>query len=97
MKPYLFMAAKQIWNAVWETYSDLENHSQVFELKTRPPNTKQGEADVTSFFNHMLALWQELNLCYNKEWESSKDIARFKRCEEIDRIFMFLAGINSKL
>ena len=85
-KPYLFMSAKEIWDAVRETYSDLENHSQAFELKTRLWNSKQGETDIATFYKNMLALWQELDHCYNDEWENPKDLARFKKQEEIDDV-----------
>ena len=94
-KPYLFMSTKEIWVVVRETYYDLENHSQAFELKTRLWNSKQGETDITTNYNNMLALWQELDLCYNGEWENPKDLARFKKREGIDRVFMFLAGVNA--
>ena len=56
-KHYLFMSAKEIWDVVRETYYDLENHSQAFKLKTRLWNSKQGETDITIYYNSMLALW----------------------------------------
>ena len=35
-KTYMFLpTAKDVWDAIWQTYSDVENASQVFELKTR--------------------------------------------------------------
>lgn len=35
-KPYMFLpTAKDVWNAIKETYSDLENLYQIFELKTK--------------------------------------------------------------
>ena len=40
-KPHLFMkTAKEVWESVKETYSDLENFSQIFEL--RPNFGSQG-------------------------------------------------------
>lgn len=69
------MPAKEIWDAVRETYLDVENHSQAYELKTWLWNSKQGEADITTYYNNSLAFWQELDLCYNDEWENPKDLA----------------------
>ena len=73
------MYAKEIWDVVCETYYDFENHSQTFELKTMLWNSKQGETDITTYYNIMLALLRELDLCYNDEWENPKDLARFKK------------------
>ena len=47
-KPYLFMYAKEMGDVVCETYSNLENHSQTFMLKTQLWNSKQGETDITT-------------------------------------------------
>ena len=69
-KPYLFMPAKEIRDVVHETYYDLENHSQTIGLKTQLWNSKQGETDITKYYNNMLAIWKELDLCYNDEWEN---------------------------
>ncbi|RVX14822.1 hypothetical protein CK203_012054 [Vitis vinifera] len=43
----LFPTAKRIWNAVTLAYSDLENSSQMFELRNKARNLRQGEHDVT--------------------------------------------------
>ncbi|KAH9763107.1 protein kinase domain-containing protein [Citrus sinensis] len=46
-KPYLFLPkAKAVWDAVRDTYSDLENSSQIFELKTRLWQSKQVFSEV---------------------------------------------------
>ena len=97
-KPHMFMkSAKEVWDSVRETYSDLENPSQIFELKTKLWQSKQGDRDVTRYYNEKVALWQELDQCHEDIWESLTDCARQKKREENDRIFMFLAGVNRDL
>ena len=49
------------------TYSDVEDASQTFELKIKLWQAKQGENVVTTYYNEMLSLWQELDQCYNDE------------------------------
>ncbi|KAK3039592.1 hypothetical protein RJ639_029291 [Escallonia herrerae] len=45
-KPYLFLpTTKDVWEAVRETYSDDENSSQIFDLKTKLWKSKQGERE----------------------------------------------------
>ena len=57
-KPHMFMKiAKEVWDSIRETFSDLENSSQIFELKTRLWQSKQGNRDVTTHYNKMVALW----------------------------------------
>ncbi|KZV06757.1 hypothetical protein F511_45762, partial [Dorcoceras hygrometricum] len=94
-RTYLFLpTAKDIWEAVRETYSDLENSSQIYDLKTRLWNSKQGEKSVIEYYNEMRALWQELDLCYEDDWECKNDSVKYHKRMEIDRVFVFLAGLN---
>lgn len=51
-KPHLFLPmAKEVWQAVRDCYSGLENLSQIFYLKTRPWHSKQGDRDITTHYN----------------------------------------------
>ena len=45
----------------------------------------------------MLALWQELDLSSEDEWRCAEDSALFKKRQENERIFEFLAGLNRDL
>ena len=61
-KPHLFLpTAKDVWEAVRDLYSDLENSSQIFELKTRLWKSKQNDRDVTTYYNELVTLWQEID------------------------------------
>ena len=65
-KPHMFMkTTKEVWDSVRETYSDLENSSQIFELKIKLWQLKQGDREVTAYYNEMVALWQELDQYYD--------------------------------
>ena len=76
-KPHLFLpTAKDVWDVVRETYSDLENSSQIFELKTKLWQLKQGDREVTIYYNEMVTLWEELDQCYDDTWESPADCKR---------------------
>lgn len=56
-KPYLFLpTAKEAWDVVRDTYSDLENIPQIFELKMKPWQFKQGDPEVMIYYNEMLTL-----------------------------------------
>ncbi|XP_075515435.1 uncharacterized protein LOC142550082 [Primulina tabacum] len=97
-KPHMFMkTAKEVWDSVRETYSDSENSSKIFELKTKLWNLKQNDREVTIYYNEMVALWQELDQHYDDVWESKEDFARQKKREENDRVYVFLAGMSQDL
>ncbi|XP_024018998.1 uncharacterized protein LOC112090903 [Morus notabilis] len=86
----LFPTAKSIWDAVSLAYSDLQNSSQMFELRTRARNLRQGENDVTQYYTELTKLWQELDLFITRPWKSTDDAVA-------DRTYDFLAGLNPEL
>ncbi|KAH9716025.1 protein kinase domain-containing protein [Citrus sinensis] len=95
---YLFLpTAKDVWDAVRETYSDLKNSLQIFELKTRLWQTRQGDRAVSEYYNEMKALWQELDLCHEDDWACMTDSVRYLKRIEDDRVYEFLAGLNKSL
>ncbi|KAK3037954.1 hypothetical protein RJ639_030659 [Escallonia herrerae] len=81
-KPYLFHpTTKDVWEVVRETYSDVENSSQIFDLKTKLWKSKQGEHEVTIYYNEIVSLWQELDQCYNDEWDCPSDSVKVMKKE----------------
>ncbi|CAJ2666494.1 unnamed protein product [Trifolium pratense] len=97
-KPYMFLpSAKDVWEAVKETYSDIQNASQIFGLKSQLWHTKQGDRNVTTYYIELLTSWQELDLCYDDNWKCAEDSVLFLKRQENDRVFMFLAGLNKDL
>ncbi|XP_057952074.1 uncharacterized protein LOC131146466 [Malania oleifera] len=97
-KIYLFLPTmKDVLDPVREMYSNVESYSQIFEMKTRLWKMRQGERDVTKYFMEMTHLWQELDLSIEEEWECSGDSTRYKKRLENERVFEFLAGLNSEL
>ena len=73
------------------------NSSQVYELKTKIRITTQGNIFVTSYYNMLKSLWQELDLFYDLEWSCTEDSAQYQRTMEKDRDMEFLAGLNTDL
>ena len=97
-KPHLFLpTSRDVWEEVRDMHSDVENSSQIFDLKTKLWKAKQRDRDVTFYYNELVTLWQELDLCYEDEWDCQKDSVRHKKKEENDRVYVFLAGLNQEL
>ncbi|KAL5538955.1 hypothetical protein UlMin_042994 [Ulmus minor] len=74
--------AKAVWDSVSATFSDLGNSAQVYEVKTKIRDTKQGDMTVNKFYNRRQSLWQELDQYYDLEWSSIIKIKKMlKRIE----------------
>ena len=56
-----FAIAKEIQNAVKQTYSKTYDATQVYEIRLRTMSTKQGTRIVTEYVNELKSLWQELD------------------------------------
>ena len=96
-KPLLFAAtAKDIWDTAQTLYSKRQNASRLYTLRKQVHECKQGTMDVTSFFNKLSLIWQEMDLCRELVWRDPTDGVQYSRIEENDRIYDFLAGLNPK-
>ena len=76
-RTYLFYKTmKEIWDTVQEMYSDLENTSQCFEIRSAIRTTRQDNLNVTEYYNILIELWHETDLFYNVNWECVQLIAQ---------------------
>ncbi|KAK3026255.1 hypothetical protein RJ639_041631 [Escallonia herrerae] len=95
---YLFLrTAKAIWDTVNKNYYDLENASQVFEIKNKLKEMHQGNLEVTEYYNELQTLWQELDMHYEADWGDLEGNLKFKRHLEKERLYEFLTGLNREL
>ena len=66
---YLFLrTAKDVREAIKMTYSNLGNSTQVFDIKSKLWDIKQGSQSLTQYYNALKNLWQELDLFYEVTW-----------------------------
>ena len=71
-KPFLYLSsAKEVWDVVSQTYLKKGKTTRIYELKTMIHNTKQKDLTVTTSYNTLKILWQELDLCQHFEMEST--------------------------
>ncbi|KAH0714550.1 hypothetical protein KY284_007455 [Solanum tuberosum] len=78
-----FSTAKEIWDAVKETYSKLSAE-------------KQGARPDTEYSNFLQGLWQEMDHYQCIQMSCKDDAVILKRFIEKERIYDFLAGLNAK-
>ncbi|XP_024018313.1 uncharacterized protein LOC112090656 [Morus notabilis] len=97
-RTYLFLCtAKAIWDDVIENFSDLKIAFQVFEIKNKLKDSRQGNLDITQYYNVLQTLWLELDMHYEADWGDLEGNVKFKRHLEKERLYDFLAGLNKEL
>ncbi|KAJ1404398.1 gag-polypeptide of LTR copia-type [Sesbania bispinosa] len=89
--------AKEMWDAVKETYSNVDNTSAVFEIKSILHDLRQGDFSVTEYFNTLSRHWQQLDIYEDVQWSCTEDKKKYKELVEKDRIYKFLLGLNTEL
>ena len=62
-----FKTAKEVWDAARQRYSNLGNASQIFEIRSKLKEMKQGSKSVTQYFSDLQDLWQELDLFFEDD------------------------------
>ncbi|KAA0025328.1 cysteine-rich RLK RECEPTOR-like protein kinase [Cucumis melo var. makuwa] len=96
-KPLLYVAtAKDLWDTTQTLYSKRQNASRLYTMRKQVHNCKQGTLDVTTYFNKLSLLWQEMDLCRETVWDTPNDSTQYAKLEEVDRVYDFLAGLNPK-
>ncbi|KAK3224572.1 hypothetical protein Dsin_004434, partial [Dipteronia sinensis] len=88
--------AKVIWDKVKLAYSDLENSSQLCELRDHARDLKQGSTDVTEYYTALIKVWQELDLFEPNDW-CGECSGKYMKLVERTRTYDFLTGLNKDL
>ena len=90
--------AKEIWDVEKETYSNVDNTSTIFEIKSLHHDLRQGDSTVTEYFNNSPSrYWQQLDIYEEIDWACTDDSKQYEALVEKDRIFRFLLGLNKDL
>ena len=93
----MFLAmAKDIWDAIQQTYSKARDAAQVYEVKVKMIAAKQGSKTVTEYVNQLKALWQELDHYRVIKTKCPEDAVVLKDFIEQDRVYDFLVELIPK-
>lgn len=93
----LYTTAKDIWDAVRETFSNTDNTSEIFHVESLIHDIRQGDKSVTIYFTTLQRYWQQVDLYEAHEWKCPEDSLYFKKFFEKKRIFKFLMGLDQSL
>nr|KYP57493.1 hypothetical protein KK1_003757 [Cajanus cajan] len=70
--------AKEMWDAVKETYSNVDNTFVVFDIKSILHDLRQGDFSVTEYFNTLGRHWQQLDIYEDVQWSCTEDKKKYK-------------------
>ena len=70
---------KQLWDIVNLMYSNLNNDSQVYDLRRKVHETKHRSLSATTYFNIMNQCLMEVDLYQDFEWKSEEDFLPYKK------------------
>lgn len=82
-----FITVRDIWGVVRQTYSKIQDASQIYEIKTKITVTKQGSLSIIEYLNMMKRLWLELDYYATMMQQWHKNFLK-------ERNFEFLLGFN---
>ncbi|XP_075077015.1 uncharacterized protein LOC142163775 [Nicotiana tabacum] len=87
--------AESIWSQLNKRYGSVDG-TKVFELKKELASTFQGSLDITSYFNKLKKLWDELGyVCTNHANRCSCLVkSDLQKEKEKDKVHKFLMGLN---
>ena len=88
------VTAKDIWDAIQQTYSKARDAAQVYEVKVKTIATKQESKIVTEYANQLKTLWQELDHYGVIKTKCPEDVVVLKDFIQQDRVYVFLVGLN---
>jgi len=83
--------AAELWQAIEKQLSDQQSHSQIYQLKTEIVKITQESRDIPELIGLVITKYEELKL-YRPP---TTDLSVLQEREEMDRIYTFLAALDS--
>ena len=88
--------AKEIWEAVSKTFYDGSDETRLFELNQKCFSIKQGGRPVSTYYNELVALFQEIDHRTVSQGETVGDIVQVHSILHRLRVYIFLSGLDSE-
>lgn len=82
--------AKEIWDAIEQTYSKNKLFAHVYDVKVKTLAGKYGNKFVTEYANHLKSFWMELDYYKVIKTNYVEDATVLKKTIEQDMVYDFL-------
>jgi hypothetical protein len=74
-----------------------QDASRAYQLYREVISTQQNGGSVITYFGKLQRLWQEYDTINNFAMECSKDVENYKKMINSQRVYVFLASLDSHL
>ncbi|CAL2240282.1 unnamed protein product [Prunus armeniaca] len=89
-----YKTAKDVWENVKKTYYDGQDQSQIYELTCRAFKAKQSGRQLVTYYAELQSIWHEIDYRRPNKFTNSSDILLRHQEIEIERVYVFLAGLD---
>lgn len=87
--------AKEIWDAIEQTYSKNKLFAHVYDVKVKTLAGKYGNKFVTEYANHLKSFWMELDYYKVIKTNFVEDATVLKETIEQDMVYDFFCRVKS--
>ncbi|CAL8133384.1 unnamed protein product [Prunus armeniaca] len=88
-----YKTTKDVWENVKKKYYDGQDQSQIYELTSREFKAKQSGRQLVTYYEELQSIWHEIYYRRPKKFTNSADILLCQQEIEIERVYVFLAGL----
>ncbi|KAM2947598.1 hypothetical protein FF1_034710 [Malus domestica] len=89
--------AKDVWDAVTQTYSIEKDASKLYELRRQALVTRQNGEPLSAYYGKLQQIWQEIDFLRPGKLKCAADIATRETEISEERLYDFLAGLDPHL
>ncbi|XP_068328596.1 uncharacterized protein [Pyrus communis] len=93
----LFSTAKDVWDAVTQTYSIEKDASKLYELRRQALATRQNGESLSAYYGKLQQTWQEIDFLRPGKLKCADDVAARETEISEERLYDFLAGLDPHL
>ncbi|KAM1239229.1 hypothetical protein ACFX13_045687 [Malus domestica] len=86
--------AKDVWDAVTQTYSIEKDASKLYELRRQALATRQNGEPLSAYYGKLQQTWQEIDFLRPGKLKCADDIATRETEISEERLYDFLAGLD---
>ena len=80
-----------------QTYSVNQDASRSYQLYHEVISTQENGSSVITYFGKLQRLWLEYDTITNRTMECPKDVEKYNDMINYQRVYVFLAGLDSHL
>ncbi|RVW15422.1 hypothetical protein CK203_082618 [Vitis vinifera] len=88
------ITAKEMWDAVKETYFTKENTAEQVDIETVLHDLRQGDLTVTNYYNILARHWQQLDVYEEYDWNCPEDTAKILGTKPLPTIHEAFAEVK---